>query len=82
MPVAQSSHMQEHEHDADSQTLRVQFINGAIYEASGVPRHVYDNFRQSSSPGTAWHSMIKGRYPVRLVSPGVTRSGKLSRKRY
>jgi hypothetical protein len=80
--IAQSSHMQAHEHDEETMTLTAQFQNGAVYAATGVPRHIYDNFRQSSSPGAAWHSMIKGKYPVTLVSPGATASGKLSRKRY
>ena len=80
--IAQSSHMQAHDHNEETQTLTAQFQNGAVYEASGVPRHIYDNFAQSSSPGTAWHSMIKGKYPIRLVSPGVTSSGKVSQKRY
>ena len=82
MPVAQSSHMQAHDYIDEKQEVFVQFQNGAVYRARNVPRDVYDNFAQSSSPGAAWHSMIKGKYPVELFSPGVTKTGKMSRKRY
>jgi hypothetical protein len=71
MPVAQSSHLQEYEYDAASETLTVQFQNGSVYQYSGVPMDRYEKLRQSGGSGTVFHSEIRGRYAAaKLADPG------------
>jgi lysyl-tRNA synthetase class 2 len=74
MRIAQSSHVQAHEYDPESQTLLVQFTNGAMYRYAGVDQTTYDSFSQSSSPGSYLHAKIKGSYPSEMVSAGQKRS--------
>lgn len=62
MPVAQSSNLQAYEYDPESQTLTVQFLNGAIYTYSGVPQTVADALVQNGGGGTYFHSKIKDQY--------------------
>lgn len=70
MKIAQSSHIQAHDYDQGSQTLTIQFTNGAVYQYAGVPSTEYYNFSQSSSPGVYFHSKIKGRYSSRNIIGG------------
>jgi lysyl-tRNA synthetase class 2 len=62
MPVAQSSHLQAYEYDPASQTLTVQFTNGAVYTYAGVPETEYHNFAQSAGSGAYFHAKIRGQY--------------------
>jgi hypothetical protein len=80
--VLQSGHLYGADYDPDSQTLAVQFQNGAVYHARGVPQTVADSFFQVSSPGSFWHDKIKTGYAVNKVSDGATKSGRRSRRRY
>lgn len=60
--VFQSSHLNTHSYDPEARVLWVGFVNGAVYQFHGVPRDVYDSLAQSGSPGTYFHSKIKGQY--------------------
>ena len=80
--ITQSSHMQAHEYDPETQQAFVQFQNGAVYRVDGMAQWEYDNFRQASSPGQYWHNKIKGQKTITLVSPGSTKSGKVSKRRW
>jgi KTSC domain len=54
-------------HDPDSETLEIEFNNGAVYSYSGVPLGEYEGFMSADSKGTYLNVNIKGRYPyVRL----------------
>lgn len=78
----QSAHLNGAQYDADTHTLRIQFVNGAIYQFSGVPQTTVDNLRQSSSAGSYFHDKIKGRYGETCVAKGVTKSGRVSERRF
>lgn len=81
MRAAQSSHLNQFEYHAPSQTLTVQFVNGAVYSYAQVPVTVYDTLQQTSSPGTYFHDKIKGVYSAQKIADGVTKSGRVSRRR-
>lgn len=70
MRVAQSSHLQQYEYDEKTQTLVIQFTNGAIYSYSGVDPNSYFSFAQSASPGQYFHSKIKGKYDTTNIAAG------------
>jgi len=67
MPIAQTSHLQSYDYDEDSQTLTIQFLNGAIYTYSGVPATEFWNLQQSGGAGTYFHAKIRNRYPTSKV---------------
>lgn len=60
-PVS-SSNVSSIGYDADSQTLEVEFNNGAVYQYSGVPEYEYDGIMNADSKGKYLHSNIKSRY--------------------
>jgi len=60
-PVS-SSNVSSIGYDADSQTLEVEFNNGAVYQYSGVPEHEYHGIMNSDSKGKYLHSNVKNRY--------------------
>lgn len=49
-------------YDIDSQTLEVEFNNGAVYQYSGVPEYEYTGLMDSDSKGARIHSHIKNQY--------------------
>lgn len=67
MRVAQSSHLQSYDYDPDSQTLTVQFQNGAIYQYTGVPHTEYWNLAQNGGSGTYFHAKIRNSYPTTKI---------------
>lgn len=75
MRIAQSSHIYGHDYDEQSQTLQIQFTNGAIYNYGSVDPNTYYAFSQSSSPGQYFHSKIRGNFPTANVAPGDTQKG-------
>lgn len=60
-PVS-SSNVSSIGYDADSQTLEVEFNNGAVYQYSEVPEYEYDGIMNADSKGGYLHSNIKNRY--------------------
>jgi lysyl-tRNA synthetase class 2 len=70
MPVAQSSHLQNYEYDPNTQTLTVEFQNGAVYNYAGVPVTEYNDMVQSGGAGTYFWAKIRYRYPTtKVVDP-------------
>lgn len=49
--------------DADSQTLEVEFKNGAVYQYTGVPYSEYEGIMGADSKGKYLNASIKNRYP-------------------
>lgn len=50
-------------------TLTVTFKSGHIWEYSGVPVEVWDEFRKAESVGSYFHKNIKGQYSGKDVTP-------------
>lgn len=68
--VAQSSHLQNYEYDANTQTLTIQFVNGAIYQYAGVPMTEFHNMVQSGGAGTYFWTKIRDKYPTTKIADG------------
>lgn len=64
VPV-ESSNVASIGYDPESQTLEVQFVNGGLYSYGGVPDGLFEQFRDSNSPGRFFQSHIKGQYETR-----------------
>lgn len=62
MEPAQSTTISHHGYHPDSQTMMVQFKNGKVYSYSGVPKEVFEGYRNSESQGSYFSQNIKGRY--------------------
>ena len=55
-------------YDAESQTLRVLFKKGGLYDYSNVPADVANTFIGSDSPGKYLQSNIRGVYAYEKVA--------------
>ena len=62
VPVAGSSNILAIGYDEISQTLRVAFHHGGVYDISGVSREIYNDFWESPSKGKFYAREIKGKY--------------------
>lgn len=72
MEPAQSGNIAKYGYHPESRTMVTEFKNGKVYQYSGVPKEVYDNFRNAESQGSFHAQNIKGRYTTRYrgsVSP-------------
>ena len=70
--VHQSSHLQSSDYNPDTQTLRVTFVDGSIYEYAGVPLDVATKLTNSrgGSAGVAFWSAVRNKYPTtKIFSP-------------
>lgn len=67
-PVS-SSNLASVGYDSTSQTLEVEFLNGKIYQYSGVPLSVYSSLTAASSHGSYLNQHVKrANYPYRKVN--------------
>lgn len=48
--------------DEDSQTLQVEFKNGATYQYFDVPEIIFEGLRDAGSPGQFLNQQVKGTY--------------------
>lgn len=62
IPVV-SSNIRAVGYDADTLVLEVEFLNGAVYQYSGVPSYEYEGMMAAESKGTYLNANIKKRYP-------------------
>ena len=57
--------------DSKSGTLRVQFTNGATYDAVGAKQSDFDDFKSSKSKGVYFNKVLKQAFAwTRLVKKG------------
>lgn len=49
-------------YDPETETMRVQFRNGAVYELAQVPAAEYDVLSSSASIGKTYNEFFKDRY--------------------
>jgi hypothetical protein len=57
-----SSNVEGHGYDEETLTLRIWYVNGTIYDYSGVPKVEYDALCVSPSIGSYLSRSIKGAY--------------------
>jgi hypothetical protein len=65
-PVA-SSNVAAVGYDEPSQTLEVEFTNGAVYQYYNVTQTLYEQFMQAASKGQFLAYQIKNSYPYSRV---------------
>jgi KTSC domain-containing protein len=54
-------------YDPQSQTLEVEFQNGAVYQYYNVPSALYGAFIEAPSKGQFLHANIRNQYPYSRV---------------
>lgn len=63
-----SSNLESVGYDPTTQTLEIEFLNGGLYQYSGVPESVYQGLMSASSHGQYFDQYIKkGGYPYRKL---------------
>jgi len=62
-----SSNIEAVGYDETAQTLRVWFLNGSVYDYSGVSTMEYEGLKNAPSVGSYLHKNIKGQYPYEKV---------------
>ena len=62
-----SSNVEAIGYDENSQTLRVWFLNGSMYDYSGVGQMEFDALLEAPSIGSYLARNIKGSYPYEKV---------------
>jgi len=55
-------------YDRRSQTLRVIYVSGLVYDYKDVPEEVYVAMKTASSKGTFLNKNIKGKYEFEKVA--------------
>jgi len=63
-----SSNIINAEYDDETEVLTITFKNGGMYEYSGVPLNVYQEFLEAPSVGSFLHSSIKPFYEVQKIA--------------
>ena len=65
MTSVSSSNLESVGYDASTETLRVGFLNGGLYDYHSVPEHLYQGLMSASSHGSYLDAHIKkGGYRV------------------
>lgn len=68
VPVS-SSQVASAGYRAETQKMRVEFVNGALYDYSGVPENVYQGLIHAASVGQYFNSAVKNAgYPFERIS--------------
>ena len=63
-----SSNLKAVGYDHETKTLEIEFLNGGLYQYSGVPLSVYQGLKSASSHGQYFDSHIKkGGYSYRKL---------------
>ncbi len=62
-----SSNIRSEGYDPQTQTLEVEFINGAIYQYYGVPENIHDQMMKEQSKGRFLNTYIRNQYPYSRV---------------
>lgn len=65
-PVS-SSNISAVGYDPDTETLRVQFTNGSIYEYKNVPSVLFDEFLAAGSLGSFLNRNIRYSFPYEKI---------------
>ena len=58
----ESSSVEALEYDSESQTLKVEFVGGSIYDYLEVPEDIFESLTESDSIGIYLNDNIKGTY--------------------
>ena len=56
--------------DAPSQTLRITFVSGMVYEYRNVPVEIYEAMKNSGSKGSYFNRRIRDRFEFEKIGGG------------
>lgn len=56
------------QYNVKTQTLRIRFVSGTVYEYKKVPQKIYFAMRAAGSKGSFLNNRIKGHYVFKKVS--------------
>ena len=59
---------------ADQQTLEIRYHSGKVYHYLNVPEKIFKEMRSTMVKGIWFNRHIKGKYPYKEVTPGLTQT--------
>ena len=62
-----SSNIMSAGYDSGSQTMEIEFKDGAVYQYYNVSEHLYEQFKLASSKGQFFHMYIRSSVPFSRV---------------
>ena len=62
-----SSNLSSVGYDKSTETLEIEFRNGAVYQYMGVPQETFQGLMSSKSVGKTFHSDIRDRFSFKRV---------------
>jgi hypothetical protein len=65
--VVSSSNIMSAGYDLGSETLEIEFQNGAVYQYYNVSAHLYEQFQAAPSKGQFFNAYIKNSVPFSRV---------------
>jgi hypothetical protein len=65
--VVSSSNIMSAGYDLGSETLEIEFQNGAVYQYYNVSSHLYEQFQAAPSKGQFFNAYIKNAVPFSRV---------------
>lgn len=67
MILVESSNVEKIGYEESTQTLRVGFLNGSVYDYKNVPIMEFEQLKNAQSVGSYLNRNIKGNYPYDKV---------------
>jgi len=67
MTAVSSSNLASVGYDSETQTLRIEFRSGGVYEYHDVPEAEYQGLMDASSKGSYHHQNIKNHYNYKKI---------------
>jgi hypothetical protein len=64
MPSSVVAHIS---YNASSETLRITYVSGMVYDYKNVPEKIYHEMKNSGSKGTYLNQRIKGKYKFEKI---------------
>lgn len=68
IPIPASSNVKSVHFDADTQTLRVTFQSGGVYDYAGVDENKANGFSTAESAGRYLQTYVKGQHPFNRLA--------------
>lgn len=59
-------------YDKDDESLYMEFHNGQVYEYYDVPENVFNNLKETKSPGTYFYKAIRSEFEFTRINSHVT----------
>jgi len=63
----ESSNLRSVGYEAGRQVLEVEFVNGSIYQYTGVPEQIYNGLMNTESQGAFFSKAIRNKFPFSRI---------------